>query len=159
MMSLSPRLWVYFTVTVLAIAALAGCEDRGHMEEVTPTPTPVPMTEEEFLEMKHRQVALLMQLMVRQPDKFTYERAYLTEQNEVALVLNSDMNMDRLPDLMKAIMSVMVREFKVRIFTVVLYQAAGAAEPRKIGIVQADAGRRTLTHLPESSSSTVPPIR
>jgi len=98
------------------------------------------------MERKKRQIGYLNRVRGSDPDRRTFERAFLNEQNEVGLVLNADTDINRLPNLMQTILPQMAREFQSHDLVVVVY--ASAVPPRKVGTVRADAARRTLNYLP-----------
>jgi hypothetical protein len=96
-------------VSVLAAVSLASCD-------VAPPPAAkAPQTENgSSREITQRQAEFLNRIRAADPQQRTIERALLNEQNELGLVLDRSVPMDKIPDLMRSMLAEMAREFPGR---------------------------------------------
>src|SRR4029453_7512311 len=62
-------------------------------------------------DFKQQQLAFLNRIREADPQQRTIERAMLNEQNELGLILDGNVAMDRIPDLMRMMLTEMAREF------------------------------------------------
>lgn len=106
--------------------------------EVAPSPT-VPRG-------KERQMAFLNRIREADPSGKTIERALLNEQNELGLILGRSVEMDKIPTLMRGMLTQMAKEFPGEDLTVVAY--APSSPPRKIGTARLDSRSRDMTYTP-----------
>src|SRR5205823_6555199 len=60
---------------------------------------------------KQRQADFLNRIRAADPQHQTIDHAMLNEQNELGLILDRTVEMDRVPDLMRSILTQMAREF------------------------------------------------
>ena len=139
------------TITLLAtllggLFCLAACD--------APAPTAAPPVEEnraaqsaQASELTQRQMAFLNRIRQADPEKVTIDRALLNKQNELGLVLDRSVAMDKIPALMRSVMTEMAQEFPGQDLTVIAY--APSSPPRKIGIAHLDARTRNMTYTPE----------
>jgi len=97
--------------------------------------------------LKERQIAFLNRVRAADPQMRTIERALLNEQNELGLVLDRTVEMDKIRDLMVMMLTQMAREFPGEDLTVLAY--APSNPPRKIGTARLDARTRDMTYTPE----------
>src|SRR4029453_1631906 len=82
------------------------------------------------------------------PQQRTIERAMLNEQNELGLILDRNVEMNRIPDLMRMMLTEMAREFPGQDLTVLAY--APSNPPRKIGTAHLDGRTREMNYVPEN---------
>ncbi len=62
-------------------------------------------------ELRERRIAFLNRIRDADPQGRTIDRALLNEQNELGLVLDRSVEMDKIPALMKTMLTQMAREF------------------------------------------------
>jgi hypothetical protein len=143
MQSIHERL---ISVPLLAAAlVLAGCD--------APPPPGVPSSEPRVAQpdnqqdLKQRQIAFLNRIREADPQARTIDRALLNEQNELGLVLDRTVEMDKIPALMRTMLGQMAREFPGQDLTVIAYTPSNP--PRKIGTARLDARTRDMTYTPE----------
>lgn len=98
-------------------------------------------------DLRQRQAAFLNRIRDSDPQQRTIERAFLNEQNELGLILNRSVEMDKISDLMQAMLTQMAREFPGRDLTVLAYTPS--EPPRKIGTGRLNAQTRDMTYTPE----------
>ena len=94
--------------------------------------------------LKQRQAAFLNRIRAADPQQTTIDRALLNEQNELGLILDRRVEMDKIPDLMRTMLTQMAREFPGEDLTVIAY--APSEPPRKIGTARLDARTRNMTY-------------
>jgi hypothetical protein len=99
-------------------------------------------------DFKQRQLAFLNRIREADPQQRTIERAMLNEQNELGLILDRNVEMDRIPDLMRMMLTEMAREFPGQDLTVLAY--APSNPPRKIGTAHLDGRTREMRYVPEN---------
>jgi hypothetical protein len=97
--------------------------------------------------LRQRQMTFLNRIRDADPDRRTIDRALLNEQNELGLVLDRRVEMERIPDLMRTMLTQMAREFPGEDITVLAY--APSNPPRKLGTARLDARTRDMTYTPE----------
>jgi len=98
-------------------------------------------------DFKQQQLAFLNRIRDADPQQRTIERAMLNEQNELGLILDANVGMDRIPDLMRMMLTEMAREFPNQDLTVLAYTPSNP--PRKIGTAHLDARTRAMSYVPE----------
>jgi hypothetical protein len=69
-------------------------------------------------ECKQRQIAFLNRIRDADPQQRVIDRAMLNEQNELGLILDRSVEMNRIPDLMRTLLTQMAREFPEQDLTV-----------------------------------------
>jgi hypothetical protein len=97
--------------------------------------------------LKQRQMAFLNRLREADPQGHTIDRALLNEQNELGLILDRSVEMEKIPALMRTMLTQMAREFPGENLTVIAY--APSTPPRKIGTARLNAGTRDMTYAAE----------
>ena len=97
--------------------------------------------------LKQRQVDFLNRLRKADPRHQTIERAVFNEQNELGLILNRSVEMDKIPALMRSMLIQMARAFPGQDLTILAY--APSNPPRKIGTARLNARTRDMTYTPE----------
>jgi hypothetical protein len=98
-------------------------------------------------ELKQRQMAFLNRIRAADPQQQTIDRALLNEQNELGLVLDRTVDMERIPSLMRTMLEQMAHEFPNQDLTIVAY--APANPPLKLGTAHLDARTHDMTYNPE----------
>jgi hypothetical protein len=99
-------------------------------------------------DLRERQVAFLNRLRAADPQQRTIDRALLNEENELGLILDRSVEMDKIPALMRSILTQMAREFPGEDLTVVAYTPSNP--PRTIGTARLNARTRDMTYTPRS---------
>jgi hypothetical protein len=99
-------------------------------------------------DLRARQVAFLNRIRAADPQERTIDRALLNEQNELGLILDRSVEMDKIPALMRSILTQMAREFPGEDLTVVAYTPSNP--PRTIGTARLNARTRDMTYTPRS---------
>ena len=97
--------------------------------------------------LKQRQIDFLNRLREADPQQRTIDRALLNEQNELGLILDRSVEMDKIPALMRTMLGQMAKEFPGEDLTVMAYTPS--SPPRKIGTAKLDARSRDMTYTPE----------
>jgi hypothetical protein len=99
-------------------------------------------------DFKQKQLEFLNRIREADPQQRTIDRAMLNEQNELGLILDGNVGMDRIPDLMRMMLTEMAREFPGQDLTVLAY--APSNPPRKIGTAHLDGRTREMRYVPEN---------
>jgi hypothetical protein len=97
-------------------------------------------------DFKQRQMAFLNRIRGADPQQRTIDRALINEQNELGLILDRSVEMQKIPDLMRTMLDQMARAFPNQDLTVLAY--APSNPPRKIGTAHLDARTRAMTYVP-----------
>lgn len=92
-------------------------------------------------------MAFLNRIREADPQERTIDRALLNEQNELGLVLDRTVEMDKIPALMRTMLGRMAGEFPGQDLTVVAYTPS--SPPRKIGTARLNARTRDMTYTQE----------
>jgi hypothetical protein len=129
-----------------SVFALAGCDSRP-ANTVHDANSSITTQVSPSRELKERQIAFLNRIRKADPQGSTIDRALLNEQNELGLVLDRSVEMDKIPALMKTMLTRMASEFPGEDLTVLAY--APSNPPRKIGTARLDARSRDMTYTPE----------
>jgi hypothetical protein len=98
-------------------------------------------------DLKQRQIAFLNRIRKADPQHQTIERAVFNQQNELALILNRSVEMDKIPALMRSMLAQMARAFRGQDLTIFAYTPSNP--PRKIGTARLNARTRDMTYTPE----------
>lgn len=96
---------------------------------------------------RQKQAAFLNGIRRADPDARTMDRALLNEQNELGLVLDRSVEMEKIPGLMKLMLTKMAAQFPGEDLNVIAY--APSNPPRKIGTARLDARTRDMTYTAE----------
>jgi hypothetical protein len=112
----------------------------GHFE-------PIAAQSETESNLKQRQIAFLNRIRKADPEHRTIERAVFNEQNELGLILNRNVELDKIPALMRSMLTQMARAFPGQDLTVLAYTPS--KPPRKIGTARLNARTRDMTYTPE----------
>ena len=97
--------------------------------------------------LKQRQIEFLNRIRKSDPNHRTIERALFNDRNELGLILNHSVEMDKIPALMRTMLTQMAREFPGQDLTVLAYTPSNP--PRKIGTARLNARTRDMTYKPE----------
>jgi len=92
-------------------------------------------------------VAFLNRIREADPQQRTIERALINEHNELGLILDRSVEMDKIPALMRTMLTQMAREFPDENLIVIAYTPSNP--PRKIGTARLNARTRDMTYTPE----------
>jgi hypothetical protein len=98
-------------------------------------------------DLKQRQIAFLNRIRKADPQHQTIERAVFNEQNELGLILNRSVELDKIPALMRSMLIQMARAFPGQDLTILAYTPSNP--PRKIGTARLSARTRDMTYTPE----------
>ena len=97
--------------------------------------------------LKEHQIAFLNRIRKADPQHRTIERALFNNQNELGLIFNRSVELDKIPALMRSMLVQMAREFPGQDLTVLAYTPSNP--PRKIGTARLNARTRDMTYTPE----------
>ncbi len=140
------RFFTLWAGPISALAILAGCD--------VPVSTP-PVSQDERQSsrpgvardnLKQRQADFLNRIREADPQHRTIDRAMLNEQNELGLILDRSVEMDKVPDLMHTVLGQMAREFPGQDLTVLAYTPSNP--PHKIGTAKLNAQTRDMSYTP-----------
>jgi len=98
-------------------------------------------------ELKRKQMEFLNRIREADPQMRTIDRAMLNEQNELGLILDRSVEMDKIPALMKTMLAQMAGEFPGEDLTVLAYTPSNP--PQKVGTARLNARTRDMTYTPE----------
>jgi hypothetical protein len=133
-------------LVLLGTLALGGCDQ--------PVSTP-PSSQENQLsstqpvvasDSQKRKADFLNRIRAADPERRTIDRAMLNAQNELGLILDRSVEMDRVPDLMRSILAQMAREFPGQDLTILAYTPSNP--PHKIGTAHLNSQTREMTYTP-----------
>ena len=134
-------------VAAVAIGALAaGCDQPTSAPPSTESesrPTTPPLATDN---VKQRQADFLNRIRAADPQHQRIDRAMLNDQNELGMILDRTVEMDRVPDLMRSILTQMAREFPGEDLTVLAYTPSNP--PHKIGTARLNAQTRDMSYTP-----------
>jgi hypothetical protein len=99
------------------------------------------------LEFKQRQIAFLNRIRDADPQRRVIDRAMLNERNELGLILDRTVEMNRIPDLMRTLLTQMAREFPQQDLTVIAYTPSNP--PLKVGTARLDSRTNEMNYVPE----------
>lgn len=135
---------------LFACAILVGCDvapPNTASAPSTPSSNPQAPAGAGSRELKQRQADFLNRIRAADPQQRTIDRALLNEQNELGLILDRSVEMDKVPDLMRSMLTEMAREFPGQDLTVLAY--APSEPPRKIGTARLNAQTRDMSYTAE----------
>lgn len=128
------------------LLALSGCD--GSIPSATAPSVPqIPDSGVEAGGVRSRQAAFLNQIRQADPNFQTIERALLNEQNELGLILDRSVELEKIPALMKLMLTKMAAQFPGEDLSVVAYTPS--TPPRKVGTARLNARTRDMTYTPE----------
>ena len=127
---------------------LGACSPRSEPAVNAPqaqqSPASQPITGPEF---KQRQIAFLNRIRDADPQQKVIDRAMLNEQNELGLILDRNVEMNRIPDLMRTFLTQMASEFPGQDLTVIAYTPSNP--PLKVGTAHLDSRTKEMNYLAE----------
>ena len=85
------------------------------------------------------------------PERRTIERAVFNDRNDLGLILNRSVELDKIPALMRSMLTQMARAFPGQDLTILAYSPSNP--PRKIGTAQFNAFTRDMTYTPAPRGS------
>jgi hypothetical protein len=97
--------------------------------------------------LKQHQIAFLKRIRRADPEHRTIERALFNDQNELGLILNRSVELDKISALMRTMLVQMAREFPNQDLTILAYTPSNP--PRKIGTARLNARTRDMSYTPE----------
>ena len=133
-------------VLIPGLAALFSSCDQASSPPLSQTKQQAPPPNVASSNLKQRQADFLNRIRAADPEHHTIDRAMLNEQNELGLILDRTVEMDRVPDLMRSILTHMAREFPGQDLTVLTYTPSNP--PHKIGTAHFSAQTRDMTYTP-----------
>ena len=101
--------------------------------------------------LKQRQAAFLNRIRKADPERRTIERAVFNDRNDLGLILNRSVELDKIPALMRSMLTQMARAFPGQDLTILAYSPSNP--PRKIGTAQLNARTRDMTYTPAPRGS------
>jgi hypothetical protein len=140
--------FLLLAVPLLSALLLTSCDMSSPPSASAPRAEQTPMVDPaNAQDLKKRQVAFLNRIRAADPRQQTIDRALLNEQNELGLVLDRTVEMEKIPTLMRAMLTQMAREFPNQDLTIIAY--APANPPLKMGTAHLDARTADMTYNPE----------
>ena len=97
--------------------------------------------------LRQKQMDFLNRIREADPQFRTIDKALLNAENELGLILDRSVDMDTIPQLMKAMLTQMAKEFPGEDLTVFAY--APSDPPMKIGTGRLNAQTRDMTYTAE----------
>jgi hypothetical protein len=101
--------------------------------------------------LKQRQAAFLIRIRKADPERRTIERAVFNDRNDLGLILNRSVELDKIPALMRSMLTQMARAFPGQDLTILAYSPSNP--PRQIGAAQFNARTRDMTYTPAPRGS------
>jgi hypothetical protein len=132
-----------------SLLGLIGCSPRSE-PVASPAESPPPSRAEESTagtSFKQRQVTFLNRIRDADPQHQVINRALLNERNELGLILDRSVELNRIPDLMRSFLTQMAREFPQQDLTVIAY--APSNPPLKVGTARFNSQTRQMSYTPE----------
>jgi len=136
-----------FFALVAACGLFGGCDAPVTVSPTSPTADGKPEAQlSQAPALRQRQMAFLDRIRAADPQGTTIERALLNEQNELGLILNRSVPLDKIPALMRSVMTQMAKEFPGQDLTVLAYTPSNP--PHKIGTARLDGRTSDVTYTP-----------
>ena len=140
--SLRPRWAAVLGMTLFP--ALGGCgrpvPPAPSAQEASGLRTPAPGVRE-------KQAAFLNEIRRADPDARTIDRALINEQNELGLILDRSVELEKIPALMRVMLTKMAAQFPGEDLTVLAYTPSNP--PHKVGTARLNARTGDMTYTPE----------
>jgi hypothetical protein len=99
------------------------------------------------LHFKQGQIAFLNRIRDADPQNRVIDRAMLNEQNELGLILDRSVELNRIPDLMRTMLTQMAGEFPGQDLTIIAYTPSNP--PRKVGTAYLNSRTKEMNYVPE----------
>ena len=125
---------------------LRGCDEPASSPPVSENNRQAPTSTVAASNLKQRQAEFLNRIRAADPEHRTIDRAMLNEQNELGLILDRTVEMDRVPDLMRSILTQMAREFPREDLTIIAYTPSNP--PHNVGTARLNAQTREMSYTP-----------
>jgi hypothetical protein len=138
------RCWKRPLTGLASLTVFCSCEQPTSAPPLSQENRQTPLVAADNL--KQRQADFLNRIRTADPEHRTIDHAMLNEQNELGLILDRSVEMARIPDLMRSILTQMAREFPGQDLTVLAYTPSNP--PHKIGTAQFSAQTRDMTYTP-----------
>lgn len=138
----------FLALSFSAAALLVSCDVAPPASTSTTPNASTPMNSSAAQpNLKARQAEFLNRIRAADPQQTTIDRALLNDQNELGLILDRRVEMDKVPELMRTMLTQMAREFPGEDLTVLAY--APSEPPRKIGTAHLNAQTHDMTYNAE----------
>jgi len=137
------------SILASSLLLVGACEKPSPQAMVTPPPAEQNRTGQPTggLQFKQRQIAFLNRIRDADPQNKVIDRAMLNEQNELGLILDRSVELSRIPDLMRTMLTQMAREFPDQDLTVIAYTPSNP--PRKVGSAYLNSRTKEMNYVPE----------
>ena len=154
-----PVRWFFGTVTatLVSILGLSGCDrhdsnsanipDQPKADSQNQTPAAA-IRDAGNGKSNLRQVIVLNRLAKQDPAHLSIDRATITDQNDVGVNLSKNVEMDKVPDLMRSIADKLGQEFPEEDLTIAAY---ASDPPHRVGKVHRDAKTKETSYTPEAN--------
>ena len=135
-------------VTIGGALFLTGCPPQSEPVASPPqaqqTQAPQPNAGSDF---RQRQIAFLNRIRDADPQNQVIERAMLNERNELGVILDRTVELNRIPDLMRSLLTQMAREFPRQDLTIIAYTPSNP--PLKVGTARLNSQTNEMTYAAE----------
>ena len=137
------------TIFGSSLLLLGACEKPSSQALASPPPAEQNRSGQltSGLQFKQRQIEFLNRIRDADPQKQVIDRAMLNEQNELGLILDRSVEMNRIPDLMRTFLTQMASEFPGQDLTVIAYTPSNP--PLKVGTAHLDSRTKEMNYLAE----------
>lgn len=136
----------WFVAAIGLCLALGGC-DRPVPSGRAPSVKPAAETGMAGGGARGKQADFLNQIRQADPEFRTIERALLNEENELGLILDRSVDLEKIPALMRLMLTKMAAQFPGVDLTVLAYTPS--KPPQKVGTARLNARTRDMTYTPE----------
>ena len=134
----------------VSLLAVGACE-KPSVSQALASPPPAEQARANqlpaALQFKQRQIEFLNRIRDADPQKQVIDRAMLNDQNELGLILDRSVEMNRIPDLMRTMLTQMAGEFPGQDLTVIAYTPSNP--PRKVGTAYLNSRTKEMNYVPE----------
>jgi hypothetical protein len=132
-----------------SLLLLGACEKPSSQALASPPPAEQNRASQPTsgLQFKQRQVAFLNRIRDADPQRQVIDRAMLNEQNELGLILDRSVELNRIPDLMRTMLTQMADEFPGQDLTVIAYTPSNP--PQKVGTAYLNSRTKEMNYVPE----------
>jgi hypothetical protein len=143
------------TAALVSILGLSGCDRHDSSpptSQIQTTPAAQNQTPTAALrdagngKSNLRQVIVLNRLAKQDPAHLSMDRATITDQNDVGVNLSKNVEMDKVPDLMRSIVDKLGQEFPEEDLTIAAYVSD---PPHRAGKAHRDAKTKETSYTPE----------